>query len=315
MGKALVQKDGKAERPGMTGNIVTSIDHTGLTVRLGYDPVTEEPARKVVYFSYAVGKNIYTRPCRSSLGIGPNPTAERMKELYKERDELKAAGKTDSKEYVKADALVGQKGVFKPRNKFYLFGFYPGETQLRAIKVSPLIIDQIWGRKATTFRKACASLQDALLKDGIHIFMTGNAETDKTGWVKMWRTGEKLGTDYHIALEVTQETDDFKGKQRTFDVPLDRELPAVLYENGLDEKTLPDPVKFETQFAWSEQEEADFVKNNGVYVPQRILDQLASKNSENSENVDEMDPIDINPNGKTEKGAAKAPNLDEIPFR
>lgn len=299
--------NGNASRPGFKSNIITSIDAEPTIVRLCRNPVIKQEAVEVFYFEYKLGKNTYTRPCRNSLGVGPNPTLEKYKELLKIRDELKSAGKADTETYKENEALLK---LFKPKKKYYLFGFEPGETTLKAIKVSPLIIDQIWGYKGNQYKKAVPSLKDTIAKKGIPIFMVGDKDKNDIGWVKMWRTGEKLGTSYHISLHTKTVQKEVDGMIIDVPVPVKIEIPDSLYETGIDTSNVPDVVEFEKKYAWSLEEEQLFVKNLGQFVPQRIKDDMANKDNENSENVSEMDPIDLDP----KKSAPETASLDEVPF-
>ena len=254
----------------------------------------------VRYWPYRLGPNdsdIRFRPCRESLNLGQSVEYEYYKGLYKQLDELKAAGKKDSNEFKALEALIKK---VKPKYFYYYLYVVPGNSTVKALKASMSIHNQIAGRTENQFVSGIPSVFTAAIKKGMNISLTPDPEKNSTGWMKIYKTGEKMATRYFVEIDTKKEYKNFDGQSA--EVTIVNKHPAPDLE-AIKNGAWPDIFKFEKEHVWSEEECQAAVDSGFSKIPNRILE--AEKERLKKKQDKESSVVTDN--------IADA-NLDEIPF-
>lgn len=279
-------------------------------------------------------KSTQYRPDREFLGLGRSPEADHfdaiMQDLIEARSKVKALKSVNGKasEIKKAEALVkvaeAKKDMYKPRYGGYIFFTEPNSDTIKALKFSTALKNRIWGRKGNDYIKPVASIVDELSKKGRACFVNGeDAELNKTGWVKIWKTGVGLATEYHIEEDnilVKEKT--ASGKDIEYLDPkehdIGKKIKAYIAGEPIPENAVPDVFEQEEKNAWSEEESESYLET-GV-IPERVmkeykamLERFNNGGGNSDAEVSAAPPAetaattDAGPSTSTE-------NLDDIPF-
>lgn len=252
------------------------------------------------YWPFKIGNepgDIRYRPCNESLGKGQSKEYEYYKGLYKKLDTLKEDGKKDSEEYKILEDKIKK---IKPKYFYYYLYITPESPVVKALKAPISVHNQIAGRVATQFREEIPSVFDNALKKGMNISLTGDTEKNKKGWIKIWRTGEKMGTRYHVAIDSRKEVKDFDGTTAEVTVHNTHPSPDI---NAISKGEWPDIYTHEERFAWTQEECQEWIDSDFTKTPERVLQDIekARKDKEEKSNTDN-------------NTALTAEQLEEIPF-
>lgn len=281
---------------------ITTVGKEPIIAKLVIDPRSRKGAVIFQYFEYSVDGNKYKTPSRESVGLGNDARLAKYKELCKVYKEACDSHGKDSEVAKKAQVF---RDKFKPKEGCFLFYIEPNGNKIKCLKASIMIKDQIWGRDGSATFAAVPSLKDALAKKGVSLFLTSKHEDNKKGWVEISRTGEKMGTRYHIKQSTAPTTTIINGEEVEALVPKNYDVSDELYK-GFDLEKVPDPAKYESNFVWTEEEVQQYVDSNGTKVPKRVTNDL-EKNKKKNEDTD----------GDGATAAMPPPDaslLDEIPF-
>jgi hypothetical protein len=266
---------------------ITFITQEKILCKLVVDPRSNPHAGavKVRYFEYSVNGNKYKTPCRESLGLGKDARFEKFKALNAEYFEACEAHGPDSKE---AQTIKAKRAKYQPKDGCYLYYVVPNGNTIQCMKASITLHDKIFGRKGSKTFKEIVSIQDTLAKKGKSLYLTGNKEDNKTGWVNIYKTGTGLGTEYHIVEATTTKQVSIDGAIVDVPVPATYEVDAKIYD-GLDTESLPNPLKYEQQYVWTEEEVNKFVESEGTEIPPRVLEKMnkAPKGTSNADTDDD----------------------------
>lgn len=243
-----------------------------LIVKLVCDPTYDNgnkvyrPAR---YFTHPVGTKATDKRrhiCNTFFGAKTSPENDAYWEAKKALSALKKEGKYESAEGKRQKMLVD---TFKPANKGYVMYVQPGDPMLRALIVPQTIIDLLMGRKADDYNEEVVSIVATMQAKGLSPFDL----SAKTGWLKLYKTGEGINTRYHAEPALVEAEDETKdGRKIKYMADLEASVnPHILEDFDISE--VPDVVKFEKSRAWTVEESQAFVKALGTIegVPQRFL--------------------------------------------
>lgn len=279
-------------------------------------------------FSHLVGPNRDTdtrqHVCQSFFGLS-SPENDAFWEYKKALGELKKQGKGNSVEAAKLEALCGEKGIFKPKNGGWLLIIEPESPIIKAVRVPVSVIDLMNGKDKTEYKPAIPSLIKQMAAGGVSPFDIVQ-QKPKQGWIKLYRTGEKMATRYFVEAAEVNLTVEKDGRKFSATDYQEFNVHSKILSGELTRADLPDVVVFERKFAFTPEEALAYVKSQGTAVPSRLLKVSSSKEGRTDE-TDESSPsgqatvaslADLPPMnlGLAQTGVeVKAvTNLDEIPF-
>ena len=312
------------------GNIEFSIPEgqdKAILCKLVKDVFTGQSCVKYDYFKHKIGgseQDTRNHACRESLGLGASPEKEFYWDCIGKLKELKELGVTkDDPQY---KAVLETKKFFQPKNGGYLFYIEPNSAKFKALKVGPMVFNRLFGREATEWSAAVPSLLTQMKAEGQSPYLTNNPEKNKEGWIKIWRTGKKLATEYHLEPAKIAVQIEHNGKPVTiydyakFD--LHESINKILSgELELDESTFPNVLEYERKNAWTLDEAENFVEHEGALegTPERFLKTSAGKDA--SDNGDKPSSEGSTKEAASSKSSIVGPedvtdavSLDEIPF-
>ena len=227
--------------------------------------------RPVQYFPHPTGTKDSDRSrhvCQTFLGSKDSPENDFFWEKVKELSALKKANRGDSDEARFLKELIRS---FKPSKKGWFLIVRPDSKVIQAIRVPESGIDILMGKKADAYNKEeIPSLLNKMQAEGNSPFDLTNTK----GWVKLYKTGDKLTTKYFIEeaqIDATAETKD--GKKITYQTSLEANVDQHLLSDDVDSGEIPNVVEFEKKYAFSYEESVNYVKSMGTLagVPKRFL--------------------------------------------
>lgn len=246
------------------------------------------------------------RPDLMSLGGSASPERDQMNKIRMTMSNLKKEGKRDTEEY---DKYITLNRIFSPKEGGYLYFVKPEDSNIYALRVGKSVLNRIFGKEATQYRPAVKSLIEELKKKGLCPYLTGDEKKDAQGWIKVWKTGEGIGTEYHLEMDVYEDTIDVDGEMVTTTKSKKYSVHQKIATGQITLDDYPDALMYEIDRAWTVEESNQFVESNGAYVPERVMEKFNNKKdggtyqpSESlSSEVQDIDNI-------------LPPNLDSIPF-
>lgn len=230
------------------------------------------------YFRHPVGNNesdVRFHPSLESLGQGKSPEREHYWRLVNQLSALKKEGQNNSEEF---KSIMEEKQRFESRRGGYLFFVEPNSADVRALKIGPMVFNRLFGKKKTEHRPEVVSIQEEMREEGLTPWLSGNLDENKTGWIRIYKTGQKLATEYHMEVCVTKEVQTVNGKKVTMTVPTEFDLHETILswiadESKIDFSRIPNPLDVEKKNAWTYDESQAFVDSAGTLagVPERFL--------------------------------------------
>lgn len=223
-------------------------------------------------------------PCRKSL-LGNNEESPENDALQNAITTMTAIKKQanqqgDTTEYKKSPEFVKQRAIadlFRKRKTGYVYAVKPNSDEIFAIKLGPAMLNRLQGVDETPYRKGVASVIKEMEALGKTPFVIGDAEKNKIGWVKIWKTGEKLSTEYHIEPAMLDQVVEINGKKMRVQDDQEFELGKKIAESDLTLDDFVDFVEYEIkQNMWTLEESREFVESAGTKVPERVINQAKS---------------------------------------
>lgn len=285
---------------------ITFLGKDPLICKLIADPRQGSGAVVVSYFEYSIGGYKYKTPSLSSIGRGDDPRLERYREIRGKISELTKSGvKQDDERIIKLKAIADK---FYPKDGIFLYFVEPNDPTIKCLKTSIMVKHQIYGRQGTKTSKEIPSLKDEMAKRGSNLFLNADPEKNKKGWLKIWRTGEKMGTEYHVVEASEQIAINHEGSTVYVTKPTIYNVHEDVYKD-FDLDKLPDPFKYELTWAWTKEEAAEYVSSGGTKIPERVI-KLVSKKNESDEDTTTEGDIDAS----SVVPPPSASLMGEIPF-
>lgn len=268
---------------GSNGNIVLKIPEgkeKALLVKLLKDPRTGKSYIPIRYWRHRIGsgnENIRNHPCRKSLGEKVSPELDRKDVLIKTlaaiKNEAIKSGDDDNA-YRQNPAFVEAKNELeelKDKNGGYLLFVEPGSDQVKALKVGAMVLNRLNGREGWGNVKSVPSLLKEMQDKGKSPYLSSDQEMNKVGWVRLWKTGEKLATEYHMEVAQTSTIKEIEGEKAEMLIDEKHSVHKKIANSDLTLDDIPDPIKYERTFMWDLKESEEFVESKTLKVPERIL--------------------------------------------
>lgn len=253
------------------------------------DPETGKAAVLLDYFSHMIGndpkKHSRRHPCRKSLGLGDSPEKDKFYELMARMGELKKQGKKQTPEY---EMLREQFKKFRPQERGFVFYVEPDSPTIKCLAVGPLFLQRLFGQEKDDYRDYVPAITKELQVKGMSPYVDRDKEANKTGWVKIYKTGQGVNTKNHIELYTKSTEVDHEGEKVTVQKPIKCKLNESIeemietmasgnygtdFENAVLER-FPKPLEMEKEKnAWTFKESEYFVQQEGQLsgVPERLL--------------------------------------------
>jgi hypothetical protein len=261
--------------------------------------------RPLKQFPFMVGPNKDTdtrqKTCMSFFGER-SPENDAYWEYKKALSALKKAGKGNSTDATKLQTIVDR---FYPKEGAWLLIIEPESAVIKALKVPQSVLQLLTGKDATETKPAIPSLIKTLESEGLSPFDV-RRQKPTLGWIKIYKTGEKLATRYHVVpctreIEVEHQGRKIRAtEQHPYNVH-----EKILIPGQLTRADLPNVVEFERKFAWTVDECDAFVKSVGTVVPERFL----KRGRQQEGRVDETDEA-----APTGSAPVLVSSLDDLPL-
>jgi len=225
----------------------------------------EEVYFKVSSFRYRAGENFQTAPTRQSLGLEGDPLSDKYWALMKARKEAR-----DKAPPAALDAMTAQIELCKLSDGGYIYYIEPNSSQVKLLKIGKSVINTLFGRKAYGKVKEIKALTEEMMKDGgLSPFIVRDAEKNKTGWLKLYKTGEGMATEYHVEVHTTNQVVNISGKNHTVEVPTEFAMGDL---SQLKLEDLPTVQQAEGKNVWETAELAEYIASGYTRIPARILE-------------------------------------------
>jgi hypothetical protein len=211
--------------------------------------------------------------CQKTMG---NKHCAECDAYYEIMDKLKLAGE-GTPEGKKLKALTK---LFKPAEKAWVYFVTPEGNTVKSLRLPKDLINKLWGKPKTKYRDAVPSLIDAMRQDGMNPFDLNS----KTGWIKIYKTGEGFGTNYFVEVATREEVEMENGRaigKRT------RYVEAEVSEfirKSYPRSDLTDCRKIQAASAFTPEESVAFAQT--AVTPDRILE-AANQDKESVSDADE----------------------------
>lgn len=255
-------------------------ENAPLICKLVVDPRRPNEAyRKVLYHRYMVGPNPQ-KDGRFMLSPkvlqAKDPIADAYWDAHGKAKALKLANKEDSAEYRR---LEQQKKVFGNHERYHLLVIPLNSTLPKVLTTVGMVVDGLFGREAWGDKAATKGLVSKMKDLKRNPFNLRN----KTGWLKIWKTGQGIETRYHVE-EYTVETT-MKDQETGDDVAVKRPFAAEVSPNifDLEIEQVPDLSKQDmdkSQMLWSFDECQAYVDSYGSTIPDRCKKQDRQQRAE-----------------------------------
>jgi hypothetical protein len=189
----------------------------------------------------------------------PSPEVDAYWEAFRKAKALKEAGKEDSEEYRVANRL---KETFATVKRYLILVVQPGESKPKILEINAKGKKRLFGSEAYGRELATTGLVELMRSKGRDPI---NPVSDK-GWIKIWRTGMGVDTEWHVE-EARVEGTDANGEEVV------KPLTAKVGD-GLFKLELKDLVNIEAAYmtedrVWTAEECQAFVDSFGNTIPDR----------------------------------------------
>lgn len=255
------------------------------------------------YYQYRVGpqeKDVRLRPSLTSLGVvEEDPENNKKWEYIKQMSEMKKNGV--SKDSAKYKAVFEAKKLYEPKKQGWAYVIEPGSNQVKCLKLNTAMINILFGREGDGQKiKTIPSLLEMLKKRGKSPYDRSQEDC----WLKIWKTGEGIATEYFIEPAQTVEVRIIDGAEVEMKKFESFPVAEVFKKNIVDVSSWPNPLKFEEKSAFSLEETIEFINTDGVVFPERFAPKKKSHGGDSNDST----PV------SSETYAAASGSMDDIPF-
>lgn len=284
---------------------------------------TRRPYLPAPFHEYMAGDDPKTDSRRHFCIKGANPAAkcpecEAFWAAVKKRKELKDNGDTSSSEYKRAEM---EAKMYRQKTGGLLLFVPKGGKKITPLFVKETFLDKAFGRKPIPAlnKGAIVGFVNELKAEGVNPFSV----KDAGGWLRLWKTGTGLETEFNISLDTESVKALIDGRQETVTKKVYLEMEPEIIDILRAGKT-PDLVAVlsaNDREWWTYEESEDYV-NNGV-IPERCRKRVksvtasasvpsAKKGSKEDDIGFYDDEVEIAP--KTNKKASVVEEEDDLPF-
>jgi len=287
-----VKTEGYVSKPNTgssSGGIMFSApkgEENAIICKLVRDPRSSVDYVKLEYYTHKTGNNakdVGMHPCRRSLKLGDSPELQAYNDANNKLKEhlamLKKENPTSFEAARQKDPLVRQlealKKTFSPRRGGYIFYVEPDSPSIKCLKLTQTGLEALFGREAWGDKPKKQGVVEYFRNKKIPVFLDASPELNRFGWIKIYKTGEQLGTEYHATpLEAAITRNDADGNPETVTKPVEKKVNQKIYElTDEDLASIPDPLANEIRNAWTEEESKLLVSLGGSIAgtPERFL--------------------------------------------
>lgn len=188
-----------------------------------------------------------------------SPENDKFWELHNKLKALEEAGKKSSEEY---RVLKTEKETFQASKKFLLLVLPLGETKPKALEVTWKGIKKLFGAPKTATEPAYTGIIETMRAKGRDPLSL----VSEKGWLRIWRTGTGLETDWHVAEE-TVDSKDASGDDVT--KPMIAKVSDTIFKLKKSDIIDLTTIHRTSQMLWTEAECQNFVDTCGVNIPDR----------------------------------------------
>lgn len=267
------------------------------------------------YFTHMEGpdqKDTRSHVSLASVSDQKSPEKERFFELCEQLKAMRESGLEGSKEY---DIIFNKRKKFYTKERSYILIVEPNSPKIKALHIGKAAHNAIFGKPATKNRPAVVGVSEGMRKKGLSPMLLADQEKNKKGWLKLYKTGEGLSTEYHVEVVSTREKRVIDGEEvdvtKITELDVHKDITTLLTgEKELNLKEIPNPREFEKSRAWTYEESVKFVQEEGSItgVPARILNKKKfSDTPANTEFKEASTPSLVSED-------VNALSMDDIPF-
>jgi hypothetical protein len=284
-----------------------------LIVKLLPEPTKGRAYLPVNYYKYAVGPNAQTdsrsRPSRQSLGLDEKDQEDKVKwEGIMAMSAMKKANPTTYKNDPKFKAIQTLTKLFEAKEAGWAFVIEPEATTIKALKLNKSMINSLFGRKGEGQIKAIPSVVENLHKKGKSPYKIDHQDC----WLKIWKTGEGLATEYFIEHHAEVATKVIEGETIEYKKPITLKVNEKFLSGQLDAADYPDPIKFDLKQVFTPEETAEFIETQGNVFPERFGKSSGGKNRD-EQSDESRTTVSDNGSDSVFNGHSQM-SLDDIPF-
>jgi hypothetical protein len=250
---------------------------------------TRRPYIPAPYHEFMVGddpaKDTRMHFCLKMKDGSDCPRCEEFWSKMKSRKALRDAGKEGSPEYKKDDTLVKANKVGK--GGLFLF-VEKGSNNVKILFVKESMLNVLFGTKEDKYRNQVATegILQKMKAEGLNPYNI----IDPKGWLKLYKTGSGLGTQFFAEVEQETVEAEINGKVRKVKQEVERKVPDSLIEN-IKKGNIPNILEVVSgeHEMWTIEECKDFVRD--MTVPSRFMKKQRANVSSKSKPVDEEDGL------------------------
>jgi hypothetical protein len=283
-----------SEIPGPDNPLIVKLLPNPYNPKTGYIPMD--------YYTFKVGpndKDYRSRPSLQSLGmIDKDPEAEKKFEYVKQLSNFKKDGLT--KDSPKWKAVKAAMSIYEAKSMGWVHIIEPGKAEIRCLKLRTAMIQTLFGREGGGNIKPIPSLLEALGKKGKSPY----GITREDCWLKIYKTGVGIATEYHIEPCQTNEMRVLDGVEVEVKAFQSFPVAASLKNAKLKPSDLPNPIEFEKKNAFTLEETQTFIESSGTIFPERFAARAKTNNDAEQTPVSTTAVV----TAETEY------NMDDIPF-
>ena len=278
-------EEAAADKPGLSNDITTKIPvgkENAILAKFVRDPRSKKSFIAINSYKHMVGdsdKDTRYHPCRKSLGEACSPELDRREELIAELGAIKKEalanganpkeGKwRETQQWAQVKEELDQ---LKEKKGGHILYVEPNSDKVKSLKVGAQVLNRLFGRKGNEYIPEVKSLLDEMQKEGKSPFISPDPQMNTTGWVKIWKVGEKLSTEYFLEPATIETVEEINGRKAKVTVDQEFSLHPKILSSDLTLDDIPDPIDYEKRFMWTLEESQEFVASKGLKVPERFL--------------------------------------------
>ena len=236
-----------------------------------------------------------THPNQTFVNGGEDIEKSARINLYVKRKKLVEAGKKDSDEYKVIEKLLKRS---EEKEKSWFYFVEPGSDVIKAICLGPQVTNRLFGKKFQT-GKTVPSLVEEMKRKNSGPFDI-NGENKEAGWVRLYKKGEGLGTEYIIEPVGTEEVKTVDGEQINYFKYTKLSFGSKIASFDFDDKDYPNFREVELKNSFTLQETQAFINSDYSEVPERFLQkrsdgspQVESRNVPDAESAEAAEGADL----------------------
>lgn len=292
---------------------VPTLSEKPIVAKFLFDPSTGQKYIPMAYYPHMIGndpeKDKRFHPSLKSIGLGEDLELTNRVNMYRELKALKESGKGSTPEAV---VLEKKTKMTQSKEAGWFFFVEPGSPAIKAIKLPVSVLNRLFGKEFPKTGKTIPSLIKEMAQKGVSPFDV-TSEKAEQGWVRIYKTGQGLGTEYVIeADQAVTEVALGDGETATKKTMVSRTLHDKIKKLDLTAEDFPKPIEAEKKNAMTVEETMEFIESNYTKVPDRMLKKHSTgATAYLGGNTEVQVESEMGPLGALDAGLA---SMDDIPF-